>query len=84
MTSVVSGNAINLFNQSPMKNCDKKRCILLLLFSRVLLVRGMEKAGNGVGGCAGFRSGVVAEVFFRTKDKIYALLLLYRKFQGCD
>ena len=47
-------------------------------------MRGMEKAGNGVGGCAGFRSGVVAEVFFRTKDKIYALLLLYRKFQGCD
>ena len=29
MTSVVSGNAINLFNQSPMKN-DKKRCILFL------------------------------------------------------
>ena len=53
MTSVVSGIAINLFNQSPMKNCDKKRCILLLLFSRVLLVRGREKAGNGVGGCAG-------------------------------
>ena len=30
MTSVVSGNAINLFNQSPMKNCDEKRCILFL------------------------------------------------------
>lgn len=44
---------------------------------------GREKAGNGVGGCAGFRSGVVAEVLFRTKDKIYALLLLYRKLQGC-
>ena len=50
MTSVVSGIAINLFNQSPMKNCDKKRCILLLLFSRVLLMWGREKAGNGVGG----------------------------------
>ena len=47
-------------------------------------MRGREKAGNGVGGCAGFRSGVVAEVLLRTKDKIYALLLLYRKLQGCD
>ena len=45
---------------------------------------GREKAGNGVGGCAGFKNGVVSEVLFRTKDKIYALLLLYRKFQGCD
>ena len=44
---------------------------------------GREKAGNGVGGCAGFRSGVTAEVLLSTKDKIYALLLLYRKFQGC-
>ena len=26
--------------------------------------KGREKAGNGVGGCAGFRSGVVAEVLF--------------------
>ena len=43
-------------------------------------MRGREKAGNGVGGCAGFRSGVVAEVLLRTKDKIYALLLLYRNF----
>ena len=50
MASVVNGIAINLFNQSPMKNCDKKRCILLLLFSRVLLMWGREKAGNGVGG----------------------------------
>ena len=25
---------------------------------------GREKAGNGVGGCAGFRSGVMAEVLF--------------------
>ena len=41
---------------------------------------GREKAGNGVGGCAGFRSGVMAEVSFRTKDKMYALLLLYRNF----
>lgn len=32
-------------------------------------MRGREKVGNGVGGCAGFRSGVVAEVFFRTKTK---------------
>ena len=44
---------------------------------------GREKAGNGVGGCAGFRSGVTAEVLLSTKDKIYTLWLLYRKFQGC-
>ena len=29
---------------------------------------GREKAGNGVGGCAGFRSGVMAEVLL-LKDK---------------
>jgi len=33
--------------------------------------------GGGVGDCcAGFRSGVMAEVLFRTKDKIYALLIV--------
>ena len=73
MTSVVSGLAINLFNQSPMKNCDNKRRILLLLFSRVLLVWGRGWGGGGL---------VVLDLF-RTKDKIYAVLLLYRKFQGC-
>ena len=31
-------------------------------------MRGREKAGNGVGGCAGFRSGVMAEVLL-LKDK---------------
>ena len=44
---------------------------------------GREKAGNGVGGCAGFRSRVIAEVSFWTKDEIYVMLLLYRKLQGC-
>ena len=40
--------------------------------------------GGGVGGgSTGFRSGVRAGTFFRTKVKIYVLLLLYRKFQGC-
>ena len=42
---------------------------------------GQGEGGEwGVGGCAEFRSGVMAEVSFRTKDKMYALLLLYRNF----
>ena len=44
---------------------------------------GKGAGGGGRVGCAGFRSGVRAEVLLWTKDKIYALLLLYRKFQGC-
>ena len=78
MTSVVSGIAINLFNQSPLKNCDKKRCILLLPVQSSSASVG--QGGGGRVGCAGFRSGVMAEVSFRTKDKMYALLLLYRNF----
>ena len=43
---------------------------------------GREKAGNGVGGCAGFRSGVMAEVSFRTKDKIYVMFVGLQKISG--
>ena len=35
---------------------------------------GREKAGNGVGGCAGFRSGVMAEVLL-LKDKGQNIML---------